>query len=168
MHFLVATIFMIVSFVGTSVALAQSNGELLELARPILDAVMSGQWVLAAALALVLAVALLRRFGGSRWPVLSNPKVAPLLTILGAFGGMLATAILAGASVSTAMAWTALKAAFFASGGYHLAKLYLGDLPWIGALFQSKKRAEAAKQAGDAAVAANPSEGLPVDLTNIP
>ena len=95
-HYLTALIFMTLSFLGTSVAVAQGE-ELSELARPVLNAIMGGQYALAAALGLVLAVALLRRYGVSKYPWLSSSAAGSILVLLGGFGAALATSLAAGA-----------------------------------------------------------------------
>ena len=108
MSYLIALFFMVLSFAGTSVALAQTDAELAELAKPVLDAVLGGNYMFGAALALVLGVAMLRRFGGARWPILASKKAAPLLVLAGSFVAALATTLSAGAAVSTAMLWGAV------------------------------------------------------------
>lgn len=164
MKYLVALFFMFMSFVGTSVALAQTNGELIDLAKPVLDAVLGGNYMYAAALALVLGVALLRRFGGAKYPILASKKAAPFMVLAGSFGAALATSLSAGAGVSLVMAWGAIKVAVAAAGGYALLKPILARVPYLGALFSTRVRAKAA---GRAAVKADPSDGPPVDFQDV-
>jgi hypothetical protein len=164
MHFLVAAIFMVLSFVGTSVALAQSNGELVDLARPVLDALLGGNYMAAGMLALVLGVALLRRFGGSRWPILSSRKAAPYLVAAGALSASLAAAVVAGTALSFGLVW---KLAAGAGFGYAMLKPLLGKIPYLGALFSSKSRAEEAHAAGIASVLAKPAKGTELDFEDI-
>lgn len=176
-NFLNTIVFMLATFVGTSLALAQTNTELADLVKPVLDAVMSGQYMYAVPLALVLGVALLRRFGGARWPVLASAKVAPLLAVFGAFAATMAAALSTGASIDGHMVWTALTLVGASTAGYALLKPLLkpliGKLPsWAAAplmlIFDTRSRAETAKAAGDAAVESKPSKGMPVDFKDVP
>ena len=168
--YITAFIFMTLSFLGTSVAFAQSE-ELADLAMPLLNAVMSGQYAVAAALALVFAVAVLKRYGVSRWPVLDSPAAGSILVLVGGFGAALATALSAGAAISLSLAYTALKVAVTAAGGYSLAKPLLRllqdkapawaaiPLKLVTWIFEKRGRVEAAEAAGEAAVKANPGAG---------
>lgn len=178
--FLVAMVVCLFSFTGTSLAFAQAspdNGNILDLAKPVLDAVMGGRFAYAASLALVLLVALGRRYGVSRWKFLATDAGGSLLVLLGAFGGALATALAAGAGMSWGLLWAAVGVAVSASGGYTLVKRLVVDPllrplaskapKWAQPLFklllwifdnQSVAKAEAA---GEAAVEAKPSAGLP-------
>lgn len=176
-----AVVFFLLSFVGTRLAMAEGES-LSELAGPIYDAIMGGQYAYAAALAVVLVVAMLRRYGGARWPALSHKLVAPLLVFAASFAGSLATAFAAGEAVGSATLWPALKIAVMGAGGYAMLKPYFtwlsGKAPaWarplfgiLDAIFSARSKAAkvaAAKAAGDAAVAANPSKGPNVDFTTI-
>ena len=166
----------LVSFTSVGVAFAATDDtQLMDMAKPLLDAVMHGQFALAGAMLLVLGVALARRYGAKRFPFLHTDAGGSLLTLAGSFGGAVATALMAGAGVTTGLLWTALGVAATASGGYTLIKRLaipllkkvLSKLPkalqkpfglvlWM---FESPKVA-AAEAAGDAAVAANPAKGL--------
>lgn len=168
------------SFVGTSVAFAAASpegGNILDLAKPVLDAVMGGQYAYAASLALVLLVAAARRWGVKRWQFLRTDAGGSLLVLVGAFGGALATSLAAGVGMSWGLLWAAVGVAVSASGGYTLVKRLVIDpllrplaskVPkWLKPLFslllwmfdnQSVAKAEAA---GEAAVKKNPSNGLP-------
>jgi hypothetical protein len=171
-----ALIVAFISFLGTGVAFAATeDGGLLDLARPLFDAVMSGNYAYAAALALVLGVALARRYGSKRWPWLGGDTGGSLLVLLGSFGGAVATALAGGAGLSLALFWTACKVAAGASGGYTLIKRLaipllrqvIGKLPKVLQkpfglilwMFEGSAVAKA-EAAGDAAVAANPANGL--------
>jgi len=179
MQYLSAFVFTLLSFFGASVAMAQTNTELIDLAKPVLDAAMSGNYMYAVALMLVLSVALVRRFGGARWPILASKKVAPFLVMVGSFGAALATSLGAGASISGAMLWGAVKIATVAAGGYSLLKPLLDALQkrapkWaqplfgmVGWIFSSRDRAERAKAAGQKAVKENPAQGLPKNFTDV-
>ena len=168
---------MALSFVGTSVAMAQS-GELSELAKPLLDAVMSGQYALAAALALVLAVALLRRYGSGRWPSLGSAAAGSLLVLLGGFGAALATSLSAGGALSFALAYSALKVSLYAAGGYSILKPLLSAVrgkspPWLSRIlgmftwvFDKPNKLVDAHIAGAEAVEADPGKGTGIGFTN--
>lgn len=174
-HYLTALIFMLLSFVGTSVAFAQSD-TIIELAQPVLQAIMGGQYALAAALALVLAVALLRRYGVGRWPALGTAAAGSILVLVGGFGAALATSLLAGSALSGGLAYSALKLSVLAAGGFSIAKPLLawlqGKAPaWaspafklVSWIFDKPSKVERAEAAGDAAVEANPGEGTGIEF----
>ena len=166
-----------ISFVGASVAFAQDPETIAQLSKPVLDAIMSGNYAAAAALGLVLAVALTRRYGGSRWPVLASATVAPFLVMLGSFGASLGTTLLADADLSGAMVIAALKVALYASGSYAMLKPIIAKLrkiapPWMSPLFAivdsifdaKAKAVEKATEAGRIAVEKNPGKGAGVDF----
>lgn len=152
---------------------------LLDSARPVLDAVMSGHYVYAAALALVVLVAALRKHGADWSPkYLSWTRTdwgSPLLVLLASFAGALATALAAGAAPSLAIMSTALGVAVTAAGGFKMAKELVAPLlravrsrlpaklqPLVSLLlwvFDKPDRAAEAKAAGDAAVKASPPTG---------
>lgn len=174
--YLSAAFFMILSFVGASVALAQTDADLAALAKPVLAAVLGGDYMYGAALGLVLGVALLRRFGGAKYPWLASKDLAPYLVLLGSFGAALATSLSAGAAITGGMAWGAIRIAIAASGSYAMLKPALKWLEkkapaWMsplfaltGWVFDSKSRAKKAREAGEAAVKASPAEGAKVDF----
>ena len=145
---------------------------LLELAKPVFQAVMSGQYVLGAALALVLVVALVRKYASGRFPFLATDAGGALLTLVGSFGGAVATALAAGATPSLAVAWVALGVAASAAGGYALIKKLVGPLVtkapgWLQPILRlvvwffdrPSSVVKEVEAAGDAAVAANPPSG---------
>lgn len=124
-----AVVFLL-SFVATAFAagvVTPDAGSLLDLAKPILAAVMSGQWWLGAATALVFAVAVARRYLVERIPFLASDAGGAVLTLVGSFGGAVATALAAGGAVSLGLMWTALGVAAMAAGGYSLVKKLLVD-----------------------------------------
>lgn len=152
---------------------------LIDLAKPILSAVMSGQWAAGAALALVLIVALARKYGAKRFPFLTTDAGGTALTLVGSFGGALATALLAGTVPSLGLAYAALGIAVAASGGYTMIRRLVAPLlrklasklpgPFqsiatfaldlVLGLFEKKNPTPAAEAAGEAAVQANPAPG---------
>jgi hypothetical protein len=184
-----ATLFVIflAAFAGTAFAagaVAPADGSLLDLARPIFDAVMHGQYWIAASLALVMLTALARKYGTGKLPFLATGAGAAILVLVGSFGGALATALLAGSAISLGLAFTALKVAFAAAGGFSLAKSLVAPLlrkiqakapiwaqPIFGILFWAFERPEAlatAEAAGAAAVKAAPAKGAAGVLKKAP
>lgn len=155
------------------------DSSLLDLAQPVFHAVMAGQGMLAAALALILVVAAARRylpqFLPAAGPFIKSDAGSMLSTFLLSLGGAFATAFTAGAALSLGVAKAAFGVAFLAAGGYqglkHLVAPILrkvqGMLPaklrplldvvlWI---FDRRSPAEKAEAAGNAAVAASPATG---------
>lgn len=106
-------------------ALAQAGGadpDLLELFRPVWEAISSGNYGLAAAGAVVLIGAVLTRWGASIWGWFSTGAGRAAIVLLTAFGGALFAALQAGAPVSVGVIWASLKLAVTAAGLYSLAK----------------------------------------------
>lgn len=173
----------LVSFTGTAYgaqAISPEDGSIIDLARPVFDQIMAGHWLAATALALVLAVALLKRYApGKLGELVHSDAGGALSTLLMAFGGALATATMGGAAWSWSMLWTALTVAVTAAGGYSLIKKLLVEpilkplaangplwlkpilavVLWIFDKKDSGTIEAEAKAAGDAAVAANPAPG---------
>lgn len=154
-------------------AAAPNDASWLELARPVVDAIMSGNYLAASALALVLVVAVARKYGAARWAFLGSDAGGSLLVLLGAFGGAVASAALGGATWSLDLLWTAAKVAAGAAGGYSLIKRLLMPLvdklppwlSWIGYPLQLvtwvfEARGAKATAAGAAAVKARPGAGV--------
>lgn len=174
-YYLTAFLFMLLSFVGTSVAFAQSDA-IIELAEPVLQAIMGGQYAAAAALALVLAVALLRRYGVKRWPALGSAAAGSILVLVGGFGAALATSLLAGSALSGTLAYSALKVSLLAAGGFSLLKPLIAALQrkapsWLSPafrlvswVFDKPSKIAAAEAAGLAAVEANPGKGANLEF----
>lgn len=173
--------FTFVTFAGLSLVLAQDERSLQEISKPVLDAIMSGDYALAAALGLVLVVALIRRYGGSRWPWLASATVAPILVMVGSFGASLGNTFAAGGELSGGVLLAALQVALFASGGYALLKPLIAKLrdiapDWmlpffalVDWVFAAKARAKAkATEAGKLAVEKNPGKGADIDFKDFP
>lgn len=174
----------LVVFTGTAFA-AQATGvpdagELIELAKPVYQAIMSGQYWSAAALALVVVCGAIRAYLAPRVPFFRTDAGGTLLLLLASFGGAVAT-LLAAAGL-TAPTWQLCVAAFgvaaSAAGGYTMVKrlalpvlAWLERLspPWLKPLFQlvpwlfdvitGAGAVRKAEDAGAAAVAAKPSTG---------
>ncbi len=174
------------SFVG--VALAQNavvpaDGSILDLLRPIYDAIVGGQWWIAAMFTLVLATTAAKRYLPGKLGLWVNGEYGQPLTVLVlSFAGAGLTALLAagpGAVMSLSLAWLALKVAVGAAGGYTMLKQLVAPLlaklaaiapAWTQPIFAmllwafSKPSAiESAEAAGDAAVVANPAPGVPTN-----
>ena len=171
----------LVAFLAASTAFAATgvaeDASLLDLLRPVLEAFRGGDYAAAGALALVVVVAVARQYGARVWPALGTEPGAAALVLLGSFGATLGAMITGPAALTAAVAWTALKIAFYAAGGFALAKKFaypvlvklraklpgwaqgvLDVLMWV--LDGGKARATAkAEAAGTAAVAANPGRG---------
>lgn len=195
--YVIALLTVFVAFSATAFAatkVAPNEGSILDLAKPVFEAVMGGQWWLAASLALVFAVAAFKRYAGSvpkYGPKLeefaNSEHGAPLLVLIGSYGGALATGLLAAGtnSLTLALAWTAFQVALGAAGGYTLVKkLAIPVLrkiankapSWMKPLFsllfwafEKPTPTETAEQAGDDAVKVSPATGVDgvVPPTNI-
>lgn len=177
--------FIIVTFASVGAASAADlppEDSILDLIQPVIKAATAGSPALACALALVLAVALARRYGSKRWPWLAGDIGGTLLTFLGSLGAAFAAALTGGALPSMSLLWTALTIAAGASGGYSAIRRVVAPalrfleskLPaWAKPLlapifnmvlwaFESKKATTIAKAeaAGKAAVEAKPAPGI--------
>jgi hypothetical protein len=171
--FLVSVAFLI-TFSGTAYAMDDSW---LDMAKPILDAVSNGQYIAAAALAVILGVAVLKKYGSARWPFLATDAGGSLLVLGASAAGAFAASIKEGVDVSWNLAWGSLMIAVTAAGGYSLFKrLVVGPVlrpladkapGWMKPILQMvlwifdrpDVQAEA-EAAGDKAVAESPGEGL--------
>jgi hypothetical protein len=125
LSYLVIPIAFVLGFFGVAAAQSTaggSEGSLVDLARPVLEAVVSGKPGLATALALILAAALARRYLAPRVAFFASDAGASVLVLLSAFGAAMAAAITGGASWSPELAWKALAIAVPAAGGFSLIK----------------------------------------------
>jgi hypothetical protein len=167
------TVILILCVVGgfATAAYAQTVPEepIIDLVRPVLEAVMAGNWWVAVAGALVLGTAATVRYAPWAWVRTGLGKLALLFGFT--YGGAL-LAGLAGTPMSVDLAWSAFKLAAGAGFGYSAVTTLLkavagwGVAPhWVVriALFLydalTSKDIKAAEAAGDAAVAANPPAG---------
>lgn len=134
LEFLLIPVALLAAFGATSYAAdaapVASDGSLLDLARPVLDAVIHGQYWLGGSLALVLAVAVLRQYGGAYLPWLKTGQGAALMALLATFGATLAAAFAGGAMPSGHLVWTAAKIAVASAGIYSLLKALVVD-PYV-------------------------------------
>lgn len=121
----VAGIVGLVTFGGVAVAAGAAeptDGSLLDLLKPVLDAFRGGQYVYAGALALVLAVAAVKHYGGNRFPWLLSDIGSSILALLGSFAATLSVALGTGSKLGLGLLWTAGGVAVAAAGGYSLIK----------------------------------------------
>jgi hypothetical protein len=157
-----------------------SNSSPLDLLRPIFDEVMKGHYIAATALALVLAVALVKRYApGKAGDFVHSDAGGSLTTMLMAMLGAIATATMGGAPWSWGILTTAAMVGVAAMGGYTAIKRLIiepllrplaakapawaqplfGLVLWI---FDRRFQGDAVKNAeaaGTAAVVAHPGEG---------
>lgn len=152
------------------------DGNLIDLARPVFEAIVSGKPGVASGLALVFLAAVARRYGGKRWAFLNTDAGGALLVLVGSFGGFLAAALTGGASFSLSMVYKVIAMAVSAAGGYSLVKRLIIEpivrplmkrapawmqpifalIMWV---FDKPDPVAEAVAAGDAAVAAKPPTG---------
>lgn len=182
-----AALFILV-FLGvfTSAALAAGatipqDGSAFDLVRPVIDAFKGGDYPFAASLAVVLIVALARRYGSSRIPFLGTERGAALLAFVGSFAGAMAAGLDGDGSFSQQLLLTAVNVALAATGGYMAVKAfvitpilaskwYQDKAPsWLKSIlslvlwiFESKGKtaAQRAEAAGDEAVKKDPPKGM--------
>lgn len=174
LSYLVVAFAFLLAFFGVAAAqgvAGGSDGSLVDLARPVLEALMSGKPGLATALALVFATAAARRYLAPRVPFFASDAGASVLVLVGAFGAAAAAAISGGATWSPALAWKALAIAVPTAGGFSLLKPIVRALearwPWLAKItrwfswvFDKPVDPVAkAEAAGDAAVADKPAAG---------
>lgn len=156
-------------------AASPSDGSLLDMLRPVIDAVTSGHYAAASAALLILAIALTRRYLAPHWAFLGTDAGGALLTLVGSLGAGLAT-VVAGGPLTVSGAWTAVTIAVGAAGGYTILNKLLSPLEakapaWMQPIFRlvtwifdevapgNPGAVAASAAAGDAAVAAKPAQG---------
>lgn len=173
------TVVFMIAFTATAWAadaVTGSEGSLLDLAKPVYDAFTKGHYLYAGMLALVLAVALTKRYVTPRVPFLQGDIGGSLLTLILSFAGALATSLAGGVGVSFAMVKTAAMIAAGAAGGYSLVKRLIIDpilrplaakapawtqplFSLIFFIFDRPSPVAVAEAAGDEAVKNNPPTG---------
>jgi hypothetical protein len=133
-------------FLGTSVAASAAepaDGSLLDLFSPVKDAFAEGRYAYAGSLALVLGVAVARRYGGARFPWLHTKQGSAALVMLGSFAAtMSARLATAGATFAPSMLWDAFCVGAGAAGGYAALKALVVD-PYLAPLAERYPRAGA-------------------------
>lgn len=188
MRFIRLGSFVLFSFFGffTATALAAGavspdDGSLLDLFKPVVDAFRGGQYLYAGMLALVVAVAALKRYAPTKYGIsdfVHGDVGGTALTLVASFGGAMATTLGAGDPFSWGIAKTAALIAVGAAGGYAMIKKlvvtplvnsdwYKNKAPgWLKTIlslalwmFDKPDPVAAAEKAGDDAVAAKPAEG---------
>jgi hypothetical protein len=160
---------MVAGMATAALAQSQADEPILDLARPVLDAIMAGQWWLAVAAGLVLAGAAFAKYAPWAWAKTGFGKLGAVFAM--AFGGALVTGF-AGGEMSPALAFAALKVGAGAVSLYEVAKTLLaaaakaGWMPgWLARAAEflyaalSNKAVRDAEKAGDVAVAAKPPTG---------
>lgn len=176
---------LLAAFTGTAFAAQAADpsggGSILDLAKPVFDAVVHGQWWAAAAAGVILMCALARKYMPASWTSgIKGDIIGTAMAFVMAFAGAIFTT-LAGpgaAAMSMAVALTALKVGIAAIGGYNVihklaswavasGKLPAWALPMVKLITKmigsnAVKKAEAA---GDKAVAKDPPEGMAGDET---
>lgn len=128
---------LVMSFTATARAAAAvepSDGSVLDLLQPLLEAFKSGRYAYAGSIVLVVAVALTRKYLGDRVAWLHTDRGSATLTVAGSFGATLAVRLAAPSAVLTSsMAWDALVIAAIAAGGYAMIKKLVVE-PLLGPL----------------------------------
>lgn len=182
----ILVVIMLGFFKATALAANTAGAEdqsLLELLRPVYDAFRGGHYVAAGALALVLVVALLKRYAPGRLGKFVHSDAGGVISTLAiSFGSTLAAYTGAGQSWEWSMLWTAGGVAFAAAGSYAMIKKLIVEPLLASAWWQEKAPAwlkagaqivlwifdkpaaaeieiQKAEAAGEAAVQAKPSEG---------
>jgi hypothetical protein len=127
------TVLMCYSVTAHAATATMSGDPLAELAKSMVDAIMAGRYLATAALAVVLIVALAKRYAPGRFgEFLQGDLGGALATFVTSLSGALATVFLAGDSPSWEMVKTAAGIAFVAAGGYALVKKLL--VPYLQSL----------------------------------
>lgn len=149
-------------------AAAPEDVSLWDLLRPVYDAFAHGQYAFAGALALVAAVALIRKYLSPRVPFLASAIGGAILTVVGSFAAALAAKLAGGVAITWAIVRQALEVAIWAGGMFSLLKPFADALaakyawlrPIVDFVFNPGKEAIAeAEKAGNDAVAAKPPSG---------
>lgn len=166
---------------GAAVSTTAGDGSAFDLLRPVYDAFTTGHYAYAGMLALVLVVALLKRYAPAKYGIsdfVHGDVGGSLLTLFASFGGAMATSLAGGVGVSFDMAKTATLIAVGAAGGYAMIKKliveplrtsvwYQTKAPaWLKAalqvvfwVFDKPDPVAAAEDAGQKAVEAKPGAG---------
>ncbi len=117
------------SFSGVAIAanaVDPADGS-LDAAKAVYDAIAGGHSAYAAALALVLAVALVRKYAGGYCKWMHTDAGSTVLVLAGAYGTALAASLAGGGALTSHLAWSALVVAVGASGGYAAVKRLVVD-----------------------------------------
>lgn len=109
----------------------------LDVARTIYQALTGHRYAYAGALALIAGIALVRKWGGPRWPWVHTDAGGACLALGGAFGASLAASLAGGGALNWQMIAAAGGVAFTALGGYAAAKKIFVTpflVPWASSL----------------------------------
>lgn len=121
----------LLSFGGMALAQGATlpeDSSVLDIFRPLWEAATGGHWWLAASLSLVVGVTLVKKYHPGKLGQWASTDVGgSSLVLIGSFGGALAAALAGSSSMSTGLAFNALKVAIGAAGGYTLLKKLLID-----------------------------------------
>lgn len=170
-------------FTGTALAanaVSATDPSLSEAAKAIFDAVMHGNWWVAASYGVILAMIGVRKIMPEGWTVGTKGDIIGTACAFAlAFAGSVATVMTApGAAMSAAVLLTALKIGVAAIGGYTIIHRAIGWLAnWSAvpawaisalkliAMLIGSNAVKKAEAAGDAAVKDNPPTGMTGDNT---
>ena len=172
MHILLAALIALFAFTGTAFA-ASDTSSISDVARPVLDAIMSGKYWYAAALGLVLIFAAVKRYGAKKSEFLQSDAGISMMLFGTSFGLAMANKLAAGGAPTLGMAYASSKLALIAAGGYKLVlKPFVVPLLhyaqkkapfWMSPLFSTLlwpfESAQRIKDAGDDAVRKDPPSG---------
>lgn len=164
-------------FTGTALAagVATADPDTSEVLRQIFDAVVHGQWWIAASAAVIGLCGLARKYMPESWKAGAKGDVVGIVTTFGiaTAGAVITTLAAPGAAMSFAVIATAAKIGAVAIGGWNILHKVIGwlvawnKLPgWaksilnIVASFIGSSAVKKAEEAGDKAVAANPPPGM--------
>ena len=118
---LTATVLLLLSFTGISLAAAAVDpvdDSPVDVAKSIYQAFTGGHYAYAAAIALVVAVALTRKYLGARVPWLHSDQGSASLVLIGSFGTALVASLAGGGPLTIGMAEAAGMIAFVSAGSY--------------------------------------------------
>jgi hypothetical protein len=174
---------MLLSFGGVALAadaVDPQDGS-LDVAKSIYDAFSGGHYAYAASLGVILGVALVKRYLGSKIAWLHSDLGGAATTLMGAAAAAMAAGLAGGGPVSLGLLWSSVLVGVTAAGGYSvLKKLVIEPLikplqsmlpswaqPILSVVLWIFDRPDAAAQveasadaAGSAAVTANPGQGV--------
>lgn len=174
----IASVILLVLFAFTGTALAAdvaSDPDTSEVLRQIFDAVVHGQWWVAASGAVIGLCGLARKYMPESWKSGAKGDVVGIATTFGiaAAGAVITTLAAPGAAMSFAVVTAAAKVGALAIGGWNILHKVIGwlvawdKLPgWaksilaLVASFIGSSAVKKAEEAGAAAVAANPAPGM--------
>lgn len=115
---------LLLSFTGVSAAASvidPKDGS-MDLMQSVYNAFNGGHYAYAAAIALVLAVALCRKYLGTTWQWMHSDAGAAALVFLGSLGAALASSLAGGGALTLHLTGAALAVACSAAGGYAAIK----------------------------------------------